>query len=177
MRPQPRIHGGPGERQGAPDERAHDRVARHGAGGVDAVAVGEVVAGVDEDGGVAGAERDAGQDGPDPVPRRGHARPREPELADGRQHGRDADDADHRFGGDFARFRVALVRVDHAPDERLGGDDGEGADADADKGQARHAGCPAADLGEDDGVRDEAEVEDAVDDGDVDVPEDAGGRD
>jgi len=173
MRSQFGIHGWARKRQSATDQGADNRVSSHGAGGVNAVAVREVVAGVDEDGRVARAEGDAGKDGPDPVPGNGHARPGEPELADGREDGGDADDADHGFGRNLAGFGVDFVGVDHAPDEGLGGDDGEGTDADADEGQARDARGPAADLGEDDGVGDEAEVEDAVDDGDVDVPEDA----
>ena len=48
--------------------------------------------------------------------------------------------------------------VDHAPDQGLGGDDGEGADADADEGESGHAGAPTADLREDDGVSDKAQV-------------------
>ena len=60
--------------------------------------------------------------------------------------------------------------VDHAADEGFGGDDDEGADADAGEGETGDGGRPAADLGEDEGVGDEAEVEDSVDDGDVDVP-------
>ena len=106
MRAEGLIHGGTGERQGATDQGTDDAVAGHGAGGVDAVAVRQVVAGVDEDGRVAGAEGDAGEDGPDPVRRHGHTRPREPEFADGREDRRDADDADHGFGWDFAGFRV-----------------------------------------------------------------------
>ena len=135
MRSQLRIHGRPSKRQRPADERPHDRVSRHGASGVDAVAVGQVIVRVDEDGGVAGAEGDASENRPDPVPGDGHARPSEPELADGREHGGDADDADHGFGRHLAGFRVDSVRVDHAPDEGFGGDDGEGADADADEGQ------------------------------------------
>lgn len=132
--------------------------------------MGQVVAGVDEDGGVAGAEGDAGQQRPDPVHGGGHARPREPQLADGHQHRRYAHDADHGLGGRFARLRVGRVGVDQAAEEGFAGDDEEGADADAGEGEAGDAGGPAAELGEDDGVGDEAEVEDAVDDGDVDVP-------
>lgn len=65
------------------------------------------------------------------------------------------------------------MRVDEAADERLAEDDDEPADADADVGEPRGARLPAADFSEDDGVGDEAEVEDGVDDGDVEVPEDA----
>lgn len=136
MRSQFGIHGWSGKRQSATDQGADNRVPRHGAGGVDAVAVCEVVVRVDEDGRVARAEGDAGQDRPDPVPADGHARPGEPKLADRREHRGNADDADHGFGRNLAGFRVDFVSVDHAPDEGLGGDDGEGTDADADEGQA-----------------------------------------
>lgn len=47
------------------------------------------------------------------------------------------------------------------------------AEADSQKGETSYTGGPAAFLSEDDGVGDEAEVEDAVDDTDVGVPEDA----
>lgn len=103
------------------------------------------------------------------------AGPCEPELADGHGDAGDADGEDHGFGWGLARFRVGFVAVDDAADERLAADDDERADADAAEGEAADAGGPAAALGEDDGVGDEAEVEDAIDDGDVDVPEDAGG--
>lgn len=56
-------------------------------------------------------------------------------------------------------------------------DDGEQvSDADAAEGEAAEAGRPAALVLEDDGVGDEGEVEGAVDDCYVDVPEDAVGR-
>lgn len=137
--------------------------------------MGEVIGRVDEHRRVPRPERDPRQKRPDPMHGHGHARPREPQLADGRQHGGDAHDADHGLRGRFSRGGVGLVRVDHAAEEGFGADDEEGADADADEGEAGDAGGPAAALGEDDGVGDEAEVEDAVDDGDIDVPEDADG--
>lgn len=98
--------------------------------------MGEVIGRIDEDGGVARAEGDARQQRPHPVHGGGHARPREPELADGRQHRRDAHDADHGLRGRFAGGGVAGVRVDHAPDEGFGADGEEGADSDAREGEA-----------------------------------------
>ena len=45
--------------------------------------------------------------------------------------------------------------------------------ADADEGETPNAGGPASFGLEGDGVGDETEIETAIDDGDVDVPEDA----
>ena len=134
----------------------------------------EVVGAVDEDGGVAGAEGDARKERQDPVHGRS-AGPGEPELADGHEDGGDANNADHGFGGNAACFWIYLVRIDHAPDEGFADNDEEAADGEAGEGETAKTEGPAADAGEDDGVGDEAEVEDAVDDGDVEVPENADG--
>lgn len=63
-------------------------------------------------------------------------------------------------------MRVAGLGVDYAAEEGLRDDGDDGADADAAEGEAGDAGGPAAVLGEDDGVGEEAEVEDAVDERD-----------
>lgn len=47
------------------------------------------------------------------------------------------------------------------------------AEPDSQKGETGYTSGPAAFLSKDDGVGDEAEVEDSVDDADVGVPEDA----
>ncbi len=174
MRVQPRIHRWPRQGQRAPERRANNSIARERAGGVDAVALRQVVGRVDEDDRVPRAKGDSGQQWPDPVHGR-HARPREPELAQRDEDGADADNADHGFRGWPTGGRVGLVSVDHAADEGFGADDEEAADGEAGEGEAGEAEGPVAGAGEDDGVGDEAEVEDAVDDGDVDVPEDADG--
>ena len=174
MRIQPRIHRRPGQRQRATERRAHNGITRKRAGGVDTVALREVVGRVDEDGRVARAKGDAGQQRPDPMHGR-RARPREPELATGHEDCGDADDADHGFWGRAAGGGVGLMGVDHTADEGFGADDKEAADGEAGEGEPGEAEGPVAGAGEDDGVGDEAEVEDAVDDGNVDVPEDADG--
>lgn len=122
----------------------------------------EVVASVDEHGAVPRAEKDARGDGPGPVDRGGITRPREPQLAQGDADARDTYDAHHGFGRGFAVF-VFGVRVDHLPDQTGGADYYHAPDADAGKREPADADGPAAQVGEDDGVGDEAEVEDAVD--------------
>ena len=55
----------------------------------------------------------------------------------------------------------------------LQGDGENRADADAAEGQAADAGLPAADFGKNDGVGDEAEVENSIYHRDVNSPENA----
>lgn len=63
------------------------------------------------------------------------------------------------------------MAVDHAAEEGLDSDGCEGADADAEEGEAGFSNRPTADFTEDDWIGDETEVENCVDDGDVQVPE------
>lgn len=136
----------------------------------------QVVGRVDEHGRVACAVGHAGHEGQDPGDRRRGARPREHQLAGRDDQGRDAHDGHHRFWRDFPRLRVDLVAVDHATDQRLGDDGHDGPDPDPDEGKPRQSDGPAPNLPEDDRVRGEAEVENAVDDANVEVPEDAAER-
>ena len=53
--------------------------------------------------------------------------------------------------------------IDKSSDEWFEDDDTHASDSDADKGESRKADGPAADLGENNGVCNEAEVENAVD--------------
>lgn len=68
-----------------------------------------------------------------------------------------------RFWVDFAGFWIARLAVDDASEDGLSKDGGKSTDADADKGQSGDADFPAAMFGEDDGIGDEAEVENGVD--------------
>lgn len=74
----------------------------------------------------------------------GETGPGEDELADGGQDGANGHDAGAGFGGDAACFGVLGVRIyDFAPDG-FHEDGDEGADADADEGQAGVTGRPAS---------------------------------
>lgn len=66
--------------------------------------------------------------------RGGRACPGEPELADGNEHGTDADDGDHCFGVDTAGLWVLCVAVDQSADQGFTGDGDEYADANAEEG-------------------------------------------
>jgi len=103
----------------------------------------------------------------------GRARPCEDQLADRDSHGGYANDTYHAFWWRFACCGIDFVAVDHASDQRFCADGYHAADADSDVGKAGESIAPAAEFGEDDGVGDEAEVHDAVYEGDVDVPENA----
>jgi hypothetical protein len=92
------------------------------------------------------------------------AGPAEDELAERAEERADRHDERRGFGCGAPGFGVFFRGVvDEAPPERFEDDGEEGADADAEEGEARLADGPAAVLGEDYGVGDEAEVEDAVD--------------
>lgn len=65
------------------------------------------------------------------------------------------------------------MRVDEAATERFEHDGEQVPDTDAAEGEPTEAGGPATLFLEDDGVGDEGEVEGAVDDCYIDVPEDA----
>jgi hypothetical protein len=94
--------------------------------------------------------------------------PSEPKQADG-----DEETAHH--GGDqaflgadvavFVEFRFeAVFQV-----EEVGGDDDEGTDQDAEEGEAETSEPEAVDSDEDDGEGFEPDIEEAVDEGDVEV--------
>jgi hypothetical protein len=72
-------------------------------------------------------------------------------------------------------FWVRFVGINHLADQRFGCYHDQTAHSDSNKRKAADAWTPAAQLGEDYGVGDEAEVEDAVDERDVEVPEDEDG--
>lgn len=170
--PDPRVHIRAHQGQHTAQDTPNDRVTRHGRRGVHPVTLREVVGRIYEDARVAGAEEDACKDGDDPVDGRRGAGPGEPELAGWNEDGRDAHDGHHGFGGHLARFWVDFVAVDHPADQRFAGDGGEAASADSGKGESGEAQGPAPDLTEDDRISGETEVENAVHDGDVNVPED-----
>ena len=174
MRAQRRIQGRSSQGERTADDGADDGVAGQGAGGIDAVATGDVVGRVDKNGRVAGPKGDASEDGPDPV-HRGNTRPCEPELADGHQAGCHTHYGDRRFGNHFSCLRIVFVRVDHPADEGFTEYDSQRSYPDPAECESGNPDGPAPDLAEDDGVGDEAEVEDAVNDGDVEIPEDADG--
>lgn len=96
----------------------------------------------------------------------GEAGPGEAELAEGREDSTEGHDASRGFGKDGACFGVSRLRVDDAAEEGFAEDDDEGADADAAKGEAGHTWGPTAMLGEDDGVGEETEVENRINEGD-----------
>jgi hypothetical protein len=86
----------------------------------------------------------------------GRAGPRKDHLADGDTHGGDAHDADHGLRVRFPSRGIFGVRVDHAAEQWFGEDGDYTADADAQVREACEAWRPAAELAEDDRVRDEA---------------------
>jgi hypothetical protein len=63
--------------------------------------------------------------------------------------------------------------VYHSSDERFACNTQEGAGADATVGESCNSGRPSAKLFEDKWVRNEAEIENCVQQGDVQIPEDA----
>ena len=99
------------------------------------------------------------------------ARPREPEETDGQQGAADNHGRQPVFGDDAALFLDLAGKVGL-------GDDGDGdgaaenADEDAQEGKLPDAVIPAALLLERDWVRNEAEVDDSVDQGHVESDED-----
>lgn len=122
-----------------------------------------VVAGIDVGPRVAGAEGHAGQDGPYPVNRRRGAGPREPDLPKWRDESGYAQHRHHCLGSDATGVGLGSVTVNEAPQKRFRYDGHDCADRDACEGGAGSARFPASDVGEYDGVCDEAEIEDAVD--------------
>jgi hypothetical protein len=101
------------------------------------------------------------------------AGPREPQLTGGEEDGAENDNTGHRLWGHFAGQRVLAVAVDDPAEERLACNGDEDPDADASKGKAAESGGPAALCLEGDWVGDEAKVKNAVDEGNIAVPEDA----
>jgi hypothetical protein len=161
------IHGAREKRESGTKGTPHEIVSGEDAGGVLGVGVGEVVQdGVEEEEGPDG-EEGTSDDGHDPGDA-GAGCPAEPEETDG-----DEETADH--GGDqallganvavFVEFRLeAVLEV-----EEVRGDNGEGADEDAEVGEALGADAEAVDADEDDGEGLEPDVEEAVDEGDVKI--------
>lgn len=72
------VHGRPGEREGATEKRADQRIAGHGGRGVYTVGVDQVVGGIDEDGRVSGAKGYAGGNWDGPMDRGRGTRPSKP---------------------------------------------------------------------------------------------------
>lgn len=102
--------------------------------------------------------------------RRRSTGPREPDLAHGGENGGDAEHRDHGLGRDMSGRRVGFMAVDHSSQEWFGDDCQQSPDRDAREGGARWAWLPTADVGEDDGVCDETEVQYAVDGRGVEIP-------
>lgn len=137
------IHARSCEGQRSAKDGPHHGIARQRTGGVVSIRAGEVVGAVNEAQRVAHTERDSKGDGDGVVDAGGQTGPGEDELADGGENGANGHDAGAGFGGDTAGFGVLGMRVyDFAPDG-FHEDGDEGADADADEGEARITGGPA----------------------------------
>ena len=137
-----------------------------------AITMRQVITRIDKHSRVPGSERNPRHNRHDPVNGR-HARPREPQLAHRHQDPSDAHNADHGLGRDFARFRIFSVGSDDAANERFEANDEKDTDPNAGEGETGKTEGPVTDIHKDDGIGDEAEVEDGVDDCYVDVPENA----
>ena len=126
---------------------------------------------------------------------------REPKFPDRSKRCRNADDADHtteifkvsrkssyglkngdqkahyrmyvRFRRYLSCLRVLLVGVDHAANQGLTSDDRETAHSHASKCEPRDPSGPASNASEDDGIGNKFQIEDAVNDGNIDIPENA----
>ena len=143
------------------EEGAQERVCGDCARGYGQVGVDEVVQRLQEDRHNAGAGEDPGGGGCDPGDGGVGTRPGEPEEADGEEDGADHHGQEALLGdGDVVvGFELAVVA-------RLEVDDDPAAEQDAkdepDVGQGGDGGVDGAELGEDDGVSFEEEVEDSV---------------
>lgn len=127
-----------------------------------------------EDGEDAEAEEEAGEGGDDPGGGAHVAAPAEPKQAGGEDDATRHDDGEAPF-----RHGDVVVGLEFAHVLLVCEEDDEEADHDADDeghvGQARDAQAEAVDLPEDDFVRGEVEVEQAVDEGHVDGDEEDDG--
>ena len=167
------IHGVCEEREGGPEGTPHEVVAGVDGGEVFGVGVAEVAEDGHEEQEGAHAEEGAADDGHDPV-ERGAGGPAEPEEADGDEEGADEGGLEADFGPEEPpvvelRFDVSVVV------EEEGDHDDEGADEDAEEGEALGPEREVVDVNEDDGEALEPEIEQSVDQGDVEVQEEADG--
>ena len=167
------IHGVGEERKRRPERTPHQVVARVHGRDVLRVRVTEVGQHGHEEQEGAHAEEGAADDGHDPVDGRA-GRPAEPEEADGDEEGADEGGLEADFGAEEAplvelRFDVSVVV------EEEGDHDDEGAQEDAEEGQAFGPEGEVVDFDEDDGEALEPEVEESVDEGQVEVQEEADG--
>lgn len=171
--PKARIHGIRKQRKRSPKRRPHQIIARIHRSDILRVRVAEVRQHRHEEQERADAEEGAADDGHDLMHGRAR-RPPEPEQADG-----DAEGADESRGEAVLGFEVAggveegfHVLVD-VPEE--GRHDGEGAEEDAEEGEAGGARGEMVDGDEDEGEGFEPEVEESLDEGDVEVEEEDDG--
>ena len=165
------IHGVCEERERGPEGTPHEVVAGEDGGDVFRVGVAEVAEDSEEEEEGAHAEEGAADDGHDPVDR-GAGGPAEPEEADGDEEGADEGGLQAEFGAEEAlvvelRFEVAVEVVEE------GDDDDEASDGDAEEGEALTLEREAVHVDEYDGEALEPEIEQSVDQGDVDVQQEA----
>ena len=168
---QPVIHGVCEKGKGGPEGTPHQVVAGEHRGDVFGIGVAEVAEHGHEEQEGAHAEEGAADDGHDPVDRRAGG-PAEPEEADGDEEGADEGGLEADFGPEEPalvelRFHVSVV------EEEEGDHDDDGSDEDADEGETLGPEREVVDVDEDDGEALEPEIEQSVDQGEVDVQEEA----
>jgi hypothetical protein len=186
------IHLRPSQRQRTPHGAPQHRIPRQRTRRINPIRMHQIIRRIDKHTAVSRPKRNPRNQRRNPVDV-GRAGPRKDHLADRNAHGGDAHDADHGLRVGFPSRGILRVRVDHAAQQRFGENGDYAADADAQIREACEARRPAAELAEDDRVRDEAaegvvlargvgggkgkdvQVQNAVYEGDVYVPEDANG--
>ena len=101
------------------------------------------------------------------------ASPCKHELARSQEHRAYAYDRDHCLGSHLAGVRLDAMRLDESAKNRLSKNGEQVAGPDAQECETSDTGRPSAFLAEDDGICNEAEIQNAVNDADVNVPKDA----
>lgn len=132
----------------------------------------QVIVAVDENTGVSSSKGYSCKDGDDPMHVR-CTRPCEPKFSSSETDCRDTNNADHGFRRYIPGLWVFFVGIDEAATQRFEHNGEQVSNSDAAEGEAAEARGPAALLLKDDGIGDEGEVECAIDDCYVYVPEDA----
>ena len=114
-----RVHGLASNGHHATENASNDGISRQCRCRELLVAACQVVGGIDEDARVPGTKEGAHDDGRDPMDGFRGAGPCKGQFTKGNEDGGDADNRHHCFRWRFARYRVRIMRADHAPDERL----------------------------------------------------------